>query len=219
MKTHCLLSSLLIILCFSSCKNKATVFPSILEIIGDERISAEKLKLIPGSPVDIYQWENHWVMYGLFRDLPEVKRKIKETCPEATIKWYDQPFYVFDRKNCTNKKTAKEWSHTIMTANLVADTILQEQYMDYHRLQAELFPEVAQGFCNAGFQQLLVFHNERQLMLVISIPQGENLDDLNPKTTENNPRVDEWNVLMAQYQEGIEGAAPGETWVIFKPFR
>jgi L-rhamnose mutarotase len=103
-----------------------------------------------------------------------------------------------------------------MTANLVEDTVLQAEYMDYHARQPELFPEVAQGFCNASFQQVLVFRNGRQLMLVISIPAGEKLDDLNPKTMENNPRVDDWNAIMAHYQEGIEGTPPGTTWVVLE---
>ena len=54
-------------------------------------------------------------------------------------------------------------------------------------------------------------------MLVISIPEGKSLDELDPKTTENNPRVNEWNTIMANYQEGIEGSAPGEKWVLFNP--
>ena len=54
-------------------------------------------------------------------------------------------------------------------------------------------------------------------MLIISIPKGKKLDDLNPKTTENNPRVDEWNSMMKKYQEGIEGSKPDEVWVFFKP--
>ena len=54
-------------------------------------------------------------------------------------------------------------------------------------------------------------------MLVISIPHGESLDRLNPKTTENNPRVDAWNRLMQQFQEGIPGTAAGEVWVFLKP--
>ncbi len=75
---------------------------------------------------------------------------------------------------------------------------------------------MAKGFFNAGFQQLLVYKKDRQLMLVISIPKGASLDELNPKTTENNPRVDEWNTLMKKYQEGIEGTKPGEVWVLLK---
>jgi hypothetical protein len=54
-------------------------------------------------------------------------------------------------------------------------------------------------------------------MLIISIPKGESLDKLNPRTTANNPRVDEWNKIMKKYQEGIKGTKPGETWVFLKP--
>ncbi|WNH09423.1 L-rhamnose mutarotase [Thalassobellus suaedae] len=79
-----------------------------------------------------------------------------------------------------------------------------------------MVPEVAQGFCNADFQQLQVFKNGRQLMLIISIPKGESLDKLNPKTTENNPRVYDWNALMKKYQTGIKGAKKNETWVFLK---
>jgi hypothetical protein len=61
-----------------------------------------------------------------------------------------------------------------------------------------------------------MYKNGRQLMLIISIPKGENLDTLNPKTTENNPRVNDWNTLMQKYQEGIEGTKKGETWVFLK---
>jgi hypothetical protein len=53
-------------------------------------------------------------------------------------------------------------------------------------------------------------------MLVISIPKGESLDKLNPLTTKNNPRVNDWNNLMKKYQEGIEGTKKGEVWVLFK---
>lgn len=155
-------------------------------------------------------------MYGHFLDLQRMERRIAGAYPAARIKLYERPFYVFDRTGCATP-AAEGWSHTVMTANLVADEAAQEQYMEYHARQAELFPEVAQGFCNADFQQVLVFRNGRQLMLVISIPAGKNLDDLNPKTVENNPRVDEWNAIMSLYQEGIEGTAPNETWVTFEP--
>ncbi|MEY2901475.1 MAG: hypothetical protein RLY89_581, partial [Bacteroidota bacterium] len=53
-------------------------------------------------------------------------------------------------------------------------------------------------------------------VLVISIPKGKTLDELNPKTTQDNPRVNDWNKLMQQYQEGISDAPKGATWVFFK---
>uniref|UniRef100_UPI000299F757 L-rhamnose mutarotase n=1 Tax=Pedobacter agri TaxID=454586 RepID=UPI000299F757 len=81
----------------------------------------------------------------------------------------------------------------------------------------EKWPEISKGFCNAEFQRLAIFKKDRQLMLIISIPKGKKLDDLNPKTTLNNPTVDEWNAIMKKYQEGIEGTKPAEVWVFFKP--
>jgi L-rhamnose mutarotase len=193
-------------------------YPAIVEITGIENNTPDLLKKIGRSQdlqVSVYQWKDHWLIYGTFPDLPAIEKLITAAYSEASVKIYDKPFYVFDRKNCKEKTQAGRWRHTIMTANLVADEAMQQAYMEYHRTQAEKWPEVATGFCNAGFQQLLVFRSGRQLMLVISIPEGEYLDELNPKTTENNPRVDEWNVIMAKYQEGIEGTANGESWVVF----
>ena len=93
---------------------------------------------------------------------------------------------------------------------------MQQEYVDYHATQMENWPDIAKGFCNADFQQLLIFKNGRQLVLVISIPKGKTLDELNPKTVENNPKMNEWNKIMGKYQEGIEGTKPDETWVFLK---
>ncbi|WP_293687549.1 MULTISPECIES: L-rhamnose mutarotase [unclassified Spirosoma] len=96
---------------------------------------------------------------------------------------------------------------------MVADPRLLNEYLDYHATQFEKWSKVSDGFFNAQFQQLLLYRNGRQLMLVISIRKHKSLDKLNTKTTENNPRVDGWNTRMKKYQEGISGTSPGEVWV------
>jgi alpha-L-rhamnosidase len=197
----------------SETKNQETgKYFSIIEIVGKD-IRSDDLRKLTGASV-VYSWKNHCALFSKVTKNKNNIQIISKKFPNASIKIYDAPFYVFDRKNCDNKSVADKWSHIVMTANLVENKNLQHEYMDYHKRQTELFPEVAKGFCNADFQQLLVFRNGRQLMLVISIPAGKTLDELNPKTTENNPRVDEWNAIMAKYQEGIEGTASGESWVI-----
>jgi L-rhamnose mutarotase len=165
----------------------------------------------------LYQWKNHFVVFGRSNHQEQLNNNIRSAFSNADVKIYDDPFYVFSRENCPDPHTAKKWDHIILTANLVKDTTLQQEYMAYHATQFQKWPEVSNGFCNADFQQLLLFRNGRQLMLVISIPEGESLDQLNPKTTENNPRVDDWNALMKKYQEGIEGTKPGEVWVFLEP--
>ncbi|WP_321285970.1 L-rhamnose mutarotase [uncultured Sunxiuqinia sp.] len=198
-------------------------YPSIIELIAYDNNSLSKEMLTTfcaENGIDknaVYNWENHWVLYSQFQELQQISEKLEANFANVTIKTYDQPFYSFDRTRCDDSSIAEEWDNILLTANLVEDTLKQSEYMEYHRTQFEEWPEVAQGFCNASFQQLLVFRTGRQLMLIISIPKGESLDELNPKTTENNLRVDEWNAQMSQYQEGLEEAPEGVVWLFLNP--
>jgi len=164
----------------------------------------------------IYKWNNHLVIYTSSLKVESLQQTLKRL-NASEIRLYDNLFYDFNReKNCGDQPVA-EWDNIILSANLVKDEKMQKEYLAYHKTQFEKWPEISKGFCNAEFQRLAIFKNGRQLMLIISIPKGKKLDDLNPKTTENNPKVEEWNTIMKKYQEGIEGTKPEEVWVFFKP--
>ena len=165
----------------------------------------------------VYTWKNHLVIYGRLRRFNLLRHELTATYPQAMVKTYQNPFYDFDRAKRCKTGVVKNWDNILLTADLVPDAKMQREYLNYHATQFKKWPEVSRGFCNAQFQQLLVFKNGRQLLLVISIPKGENLDKLNPLTSRNNPRVDEWNKLMSKYQEGIPGTKKGETWVFLTP--
>ena len=186
-----------------------------------QTIDREKLKAVLAQnrldTAAVYQWNNHYVLFGKVADVLVLQGRLQKNFPQTTVKVYHDLFYEFNRKLCANKNTATQWDHILLTADLVVDEKLQKEYMTYHATQFKKWPEVSKDFCNADFQQLLLYRNGRQLMLVISIPKGASLDKLNPKTTENNPRVDEWNRIMKKYQQGIEGTKEGETWVFLKP--
>lgn len=209
----------------SAAKNIAVKKPSVIEIIAaegtvfnqDSLLKICKQNDIPASAV--YQWKNHIVIFRVIKEAPEMCKQLMAQFPKAAVKLYNTPFYDFNRKRCGDVKMAKDWDNIILTANLVKDPKMQQEYLNYHATQFQKWPEVSNGFCNADFQQLLVYKNGRQLMLIISIPKGESLDQLNPKTTENNPKVDEWNALMKKYQEGFSGTKRGEVWVILKPVK
>ncbi|WP_426329497.1 L-rhamnose mutarotase [Pedobacter sp. R-06] len=174
---------------------------------------AKENNLLPGS---IYKWKNRLVIYTSSLKVESLQQTLKRL-DAAEIKLYDNLFYDFNReKNCGDKAVA-EWDNIILSANLVKDEKRQKEYLAYHKTQFEKWPEISKGFCKAEFQRLAIFKNDRQLMLIISIPKGKSLDELNPKTTEGNPKVDEWNAIMKKYQEGIEGTKPEEVWVFFKP--
>jgi hypothetical protein len=183
-------------------------------ILNDSTLGDSLLQGLNGIRMDRYRWKNHIVLFGEAADTAGIIKLILQTGIDLKMKHYDYPIYVFDRlKHCGDSTVTNSLKDYLLTANLVADSALQKEYMHYHEVQFKEWPEVAQGFCKAGFQQLLLFRNGRQLLLVISIPGDKTLDELNPKTEENNPRVVEWNRMMGKYQEGIEGTGSGETWV------
>ncbi len=163
----------------------------------------------------IFSWENRLVIYTYQLNPSALQKELGLKFKEANVKLYVNLIYDFNRKKNCDLPFAKEWDHIILSANLVSDTTLQNEYLAHHATQFEKWPELSKGFCNAEFQQLVIYKNGRQLMLIISIPKGKSLDELNPKTTENNPRVNDWNALMKKYQEGIEGTKADEVWVFF----
>ncbi|MEO6520943.1 MAG: L-rhamnose mutarotase [Mucilaginibacter sp.] len=189
-------------------------YPANVKGEQDKLLDFCKQQLIDNN--DIYQWNNHFVIYG--NGYGHLLLKVKSAFKECIIKFYEKPFYNFERSRCDNKNISSRLDNILLTADLVADPKLQHEYLAYHATQFEKWPEVSNGFCNASFQRLLVFRNGRQLMLVISIPKGDSLDKLNPLTTKNNPRVDEWNKIMSKYQQGVSGTKKGETWVFLKAY-
>jgi len=200
--------------------------PEVIELVTKkgESLDMQALgKLLSENGLDpgaVWQWNNHYVIFGKIQDVTVFRGKVQKLFPAAEVKIYYDLVYAFSKqKHCPDKTVANEWEHILLTANLVADSKKQQEYIAYHRTQFEKWPEVAQGFCNADFQQLIVYRSGRQLMLVISIPKGKTLDELNPRTVENNPKMVEWNRIMGQYQEGIEGTSGGEVWVFLKQFK
>ena len=198
----------------------------VIELVVKEgqQLDLQKLKLLlVKNDMDssaIYHWQNHYVIFSRVQDLGVMEGRLQNNFPEATVKAYHNMFYEYSKKkHCADKTTAKEWTHILLTANLVADKKMQQEYLDYHNTQFEKWPDIAKGFCNADFQQLLIFKNGRQLVLVISIPKGKTLDELNPKTIENNQKMNEWNKIMGKYQEGIQGTKKGETWVFLNQLK
>ncbi|WP_316800576.1 right-handed parallel beta-helix repeat-containing protein [Pedobacter frigidisoli] len=201
--------------------NQAEDKPVVFELIFKDDLPGNKTlekfamenNLLQSS---IYKWSKRLVIYTSSLKVESLTQTLKHL-DASEIKLYDNMFYDFNREKNCGDKPVMEWDNIILSANLVKDEKMQKEYLDYHKTQFEKWPEISKGFCNAEFQRLAIFKKDRQLMLIISIPKGKKLDDLNPKTTLNNPKVDEWNAIMKKYQEGIAGTKPEEVWVFFKP--
>ncbi|TYP95842.1 uncharacterized protein DUF718 [Sphingobacterium allocomposti] len=169
-----------------------------------------------GDPTHVYRWKT----YTIWQTTDELGKKMAgawlATYPAIAYKVFNNLFYSFDRSQCAPDPEPGETDFVLLTAQLVDDKVKQQEYLDAHKNQQKEWPEVARGFCRAGFEEVLLYRNDRQLMLYISFPKGKNFEEIDRLTTEDNPRVLEWNKLMGSYQEGIEGAAANETWIFYK---
>jgi len=171
------------------------------------------------APVEIHRWENQIVLYAPFPDTEMAATELGKVFPSVQVKTFATPFYTFDRERCHDLAKVRPWKNILLSVNLSADPKLRNEYLELHRDQFKLYPEVIVGFCRADFQQLQIFRNERQLLLVISIPSGADFEALNKKTADNNPRVDEWNQRTGKLVEGLPGTRPGETWVFLNQIK
>lgn len=164
----------------------------------------------------LYRWKNRVLFYGKEKKVTALYNRCKTQLPKAEVTLFSNPFYVFNRKQCAEEmETRQAHDPIILSANLIADSAMQQAYLNYHHRQLAEWPEVSKGFCKAEFQQVFLFKTGRQLLLIINIPKGADFDLLNKRTVENNPRVAEWNRLMSTYQEGLPGTKAGEVWVRF----
>lgn len=205
-----------------SCNPEDQEYSSFVEVIDTKyRISTGGFLSVTEnlSAVNHYQYKNHYLLEVKNRDLKNSFDRLSLKYPDLIVKTYDRPFYIFDRFSQYGLSKAKHGKNIIFTANLVNDPKLQDEYLQYHKDQLLKFPGVTKGFCNADFQNLLVFRNGRQLLLIINIPEDKTLEELNPKTEENNPQTIEWNRMMKKYQTGIDDAPMGQAWVEFSSIK
>ncbi|SFC14908.1 protein of unknown function [Parapedobacter composti] len=191
-----------------------------VEAAGHPDIQAATLEAIAkkqGDPQpEIRRWNDRYVLITRDAVAKKFHGAMLALYPRVRTTVFNDLFYAFDRADCSDATQQTSVDFVLLTANLVDDERQQQAYFDYHERQRSDWPEVVQGFCRAEFQEVLLYRSGRQLMLMITFPVGKDFQQLNRKTVEGNPRVDEWNRLMSVYQQGIPGASPGETWVYFK---
>ncbi|WP_183559036.1 hypothetical protein [Mucilaginibacter sp. SP1R1] len=92
---------------------------------------------------DINQWENHIAVYANISNTEELVKSIQNEYPQDTVKYFDKPFYTFNRKMCADTISSKNWENIFLSANLVNNLRLQQEYLNYHSTQFEKWP----GLC------------------------------------------------------------------------
>ena len=99
------------------------------------------------------------------------------------------------------------------TTFLKDDPEIIRQYDEYH---AHAWPEVVEGIKHLlGVRKMLIYRWGRQLFMYMEVE-----DDYDPARNwpryVANPRVAEWQDMMAGFQDPPEGTTPEDTWLDMK---
>lgn len=95
------------------------------------------------------------------------------------------------------------------TLDLKEDARLIAEYETYHRA---VWPEILHSIREAGILDMQIYRYGNRLFMIM-----ETADDYSPERKAGldaaNPRVQEWENLMWNYQQALPGARAGEKWM------
>ncbi|MEP7267980.1 MAG: L-rhamnose mutarotase [Saprospiraceae bacterium] len=93
--------------------------------------------------------------------------------------------------------------------DLKNDPVIIEEYEKYHQA---VWPDILQSLKDAGIVDMEIYRVLNRLFMII---EGNDSFSFERKMEmdSKNPRVQEWEKLMWDYQQGLPGLPEGEKWM------
>jgi L-rhamnose mutarotase len=97
-----------------------------------------------------------------------------------------------------------------LTLELRDDEDLIREYEDYHR-PGRVWPEVIDAIRESGIFDMQIYRTGTLLVMVLSVSEEFSFED-NAARARANPKVTEWERLMARFQKAEATAGADEKW-------
>ncbi len=95
--------------------------------------------------------------------------------------------------------------------DLIDNPELIEQYRQYH-LKENAWPEITESIKDSGIIDMEIYLLANRLFMVIEVDETFSMERKQIMDAAN-PKVQEWEKLMWQFQQAPPGAKKGEKWV------
>lgn len=95
-----------------------------------------------------------------------------------------------------------------LALDLKNDPDLIKTYKEYHE---NVWPEITASIKDAGVEKLDIYHVENRLFMIMETNADFSFEK-KQKADESDPKVQEWETLMWNYQQAIPNSKPGEKW-------
>jgi len=99
-----------------------------------------------------------------------------------------------------------------LALDLKDDLKLIGEYEAYHK---QVWPEIIKSIKNSGIQKMEIYRTGNRLTMIIEVEETFSFLKKSEADT-NNPKVQEWEKLMWNYQQALPHAKPGEKWVLME---
>jgi L-rhamnose mutarotase len=96
-----------------------------------------------------------------------------------------------------------------LALDLKDNLTLIAKYEEYHK---NVWPEVLRSLTNSGIINMEIYRIENRLFMIIEVHEDFSFEKKS-KMDANNTQVQEWEVLMWNYQKALPFAKPGEKWL------
>jgi L-rhamnose mutarotase len=97
-----------------------------------------------------------------------------------------------------------------LTLDLKDDITLIAEYEKYHRA---VWPEISKSIIDSGITNMEIYRYDTRLFMIMETDESFSFEK---KTALDaaNPKVQEWETLMWNYQQPLKKALKGEKWVL-----
>jgi L-rhamnose mutarotase len=83
---------------------------------------------------------------------------------------------------------------------------------EYERHHREVWPEIARNIRDSGIEDMEIYRVGNRLFMIMEVSSAFSFE-AKAAADEADPRVQEWEGLMWQFQQPLPWAAPGEKWL------
>ena len=98
----------------------------------------------------------------------------------------------------------------MLALDLKPDETLIREYDAYHQT---VWPEILESLRECGILQMEIFRTGNRLSMLLETSDDFSLEE-KAKRDASNPKVQEWEALMDQYQDRLPWVEPGAKWTL-----
>lgn len=99
-----------------------------------------------------------------------------------------------------------------LTLDLIQNPDLIEEYKRHHQ---KVWPEVRRSILASGIAGMEIYLLGNRLVMVVDADESFSFER-KARADAANPKVQEWEALMWQYQSALPQSRPGEKWLLME---